>query len=742
MPHEADVDCRLMAAHRRIALEAAISAVVAFLGSLIVFGPILGHLDSAWAGGDMLSTYVNSVDWGGFAYRLTTEFGFPLGMNLNYFPGIDITENSFALVVNTVTGSTFLGINLLVVLSFPLVAALAYLTIRMTGLQGPLAIALAVTFAFIPFHWGRALGHTYLSTLYSAVVGVALVLLIGSGAFERLLRNGDRRRRITMICAVAVMVITVAWTGVYYAVFTLILGGAALVWRFAQRASWRSLIVDTVPIASVGILSAVAFVPTVLTLRTDAPLASLGDRMPYESVTLAGNLAVALLPLPQSSLPGFDFYNRSVLEAIGAAGRGESTAITNHGTWVTTAALIVIVCGLIWHQRRPRLQQSASRTPVTLGFVSYLIVVTLLFFVPWGLNYLFAGTVSAQIRGWNRLVPILLLLFLIGAAVVLQRTRFAASLVISVPVALVILGLALIDSVFPFRQAYSVNVGHASTITAAAREYASSVNAAIPEDCGVLQLPYIAYPENGPLSGMTDYDHFWTAITNPGKQWSYGSVKYTDASIWASQLPQLPTDAQLDLLRATGFCAIHLDLRGFEEVERQSVIDNLTARLAAPAATGFDGNWLLFSLGAPTGSPDSTTPEVTAFLHEPFIVADPMTTTARESELAHAWWWTTAASSSFTLTPTAADAPLTMVTGRIGAPSCGPIPVTVTLQSGDQSLSTTLTADPGSAAKFALTLPTPTASAATLRVDAPNTGCIRPGDAAAQFAQVLDLTAR
>ncbi len=209
--------------------------------SLIVFGPLLDQLDVGWAGGDMLSTYVNSVNWGGFAYTVTTQFGFPLGMNLNYFPGIDITENTFALVVNTIAGTTFLGINLLILLSFPLVAALAYLVIRLTGMQGPVAIALAVAFTFIPFHWGRALGHTYLSTLYSAVIGLALVLLVGSGLFERLLRTGSRRRRIAFVVAVVVMVVTVAWTGVYYVAFTLILGAAALLWRFAQRARWQSI---------------------------------------------------------------------------------------------------------------------------------------------------------------------------------------------------------------------------------------------------------------------------------------------------------------------------------------------------------------------------------------------------------------------------------------------------------------------------------------------------------------------
>ena len=259
----------------RIAVEAAIAAAIAFALSLIVFGPLLGRLDVGWAGGDMLTTYVNSAAWSGFSYGDTTQFGFPLGMNLNYFPGIDITENTFALIVNAVTGSTFLGINLLVLLSFPLVAALAYLVIRMTGLQGPLAISLAVAFTFIPYHWGRALGHTYLSTLYSAVVGLALVLLVSSGPSSG---SGatDRVDAAWSLLAVAVMVVVVAWTGVYYVVFTLILGVFALLWRLAHRARWTAIGLDAIPFVGVAVLAVIGFLPSLL--RPRRPAAGLARR--------------------------------------------------------------------------------------------------------------------------------------------------------------------------------------------------------------------------------------------------------------------------------------------------------------------------------------------------------------------------------------------------------------------------------------------------------------------------------
>ncbi len=726
-----------MTGTRRTVVEAAASAVTAFVLSLIVFGPLLGRLDSGWAAGDMISTYVNAQTWNGFWYDITTQFGFPLGMNLNYFPGIDITENTFAALTNAVTGSTFLGVNLLIIVTFPLVAVLAYLTIRLTGLKGPLAIALAVAFTFIPFHWGRALGHTYLSTLYSAVIGVALVLLIGSGTFERLLRTGTRRRRIGFIVAISTMVATVAWTGIYYVAFTLILGAAALLWRWAHRASWRALLIDSVPFAGIIALAAVALLPALLTLRADPPLASLGERTPYESVTFAGNLAVALLPLPQSSLPGMDAYNRSVVEALGAAPYGESNVITNHGTWITLAALLVLVIALVVRQRRPS-PTAASGTRVTIGYIAYLIVVTVLFFVPWGLNYLLAGTLTAQIRGWNRLLPILLLLFLLGAAAALHRMAVARRLALAVPIALVVLALVAVDSVLPFRQAYADSVDLQAATTAAGREYALATNAAIPNSCGILQLPYMAYPEQGDVRGIHDYEHFWPSITNPDKGWSYGSVKYTDASVWAAQLAQLPTDAQVELLRGAGFCAIHLDTRGFISEDLPAIQGNLEQRFGTPVASGFDDQWLLYSIGgAATASTDS---EVQAFLHQPFISADPVTVSERETALEHAWWWTESPHSTLTLTPTSTEWPIGMVTGAISSPECGPVPVTVTLTAGAQSVTESVLASPTEPTPFTLALPAPTADPVVLVVDTPGLGC--PIDGTPRFAQVRDVAAR
>lgn len=740
---------RRISAGWRTTIEAAITGLLALLLSLWVFGPLLRWISSAWAGGDMLSTYVNAEMWSGFAYRTTTQFGFPLGMNLNYFPGIDITENTFAQIVTNLTEQPFLGINLLVLLSFPLVAVLAYLTIRIVGLRGPLAIAFAVAFTMIPFHWGRALGHTYLSTLYSLVIGLALALLIGSGAFAFLRTSPKRRVRVLFAIAVIAMIVIIAWTGIYYAVFSLIFIVAALLWRFARRTPLRELAWEAAPLLGIAALVIIGFLPAVLTIHGDPPLVSLGERTPFESVIFAGSLFMALLPLPQSVLPGMSGYNSTITGVTGLADPLENTIITNHGTWITSAALAVFLVALIVRSRRGASehdQEVGTRIPrPSLSLIAYFIIVAILFFVPWGLNLFLAQFGTPQIRAWNRLLPLLLLLFLLGGAVALRGTRTARTLVISVPLGVLILGLVTVDSIRPFKEPYLTSSTRATHSVKAAREYATAVNAAIPGNCGILQLPYMAYPENMPLRKINDYDHFWTSLTNPSKSWSYGAVKNTDASVWAAQLPNVPSDAQVPLLREGGFCAIHLDTRGLDAPAKAATRANLTQRFGAPVATGLKGRWELYSLGAASpqdSSESSWSAETASFFHQPLVTADPVTVAARESALETSWWWTTSPESAFTVTPTSIDHPVTLISGKLGATTCAQSTARITVTSASESQTQEVTGRQGFPADFSIRLTKPSTEPVTVTVSTSTPGC--PADSAKveHFSQVIDLAGR
>ena len=243
---------------------------------------------------------------------------------------------------------------------------------------------------------------------------------------------------------------------------------------------------------------------------------------------------------------------------------------------------------------------------------------------------------------------------------------------------------------------------------------------------------------------MNDYDHYFSAITNDGKEWSYGSVKSTDAGVWAAQLPQVPRTDQVARLREAGFCAIHVDARGFSDDELPRVTAELERRYGAPVATGFDGEWLLYAIGDPTRPTD----DAAALIHQPFIEVDFATVTPPESTLDSTWWWTRAESARFTFTPIDAEHPMRSLTGAVAAPACGPVPVTLTLDTGGEQQVIEVAAKAKQPTPFAFTLDSPTASEAVLTVATAGEGCPVDGsDPAAgggerRFAQVLDLTPR
>lgn len=574
---------------RRTLVEAAVTAVLATVLVMVVFGPILGALGSPLGAGDMLATYVNADAWGGFGFATTTHYGFPDGMNLNYAPSIDIVQNGAAHLVTLITGSAFLGINLVLLLSFPVVAVLVYLVLRIVSRGGPIAIALALSIAFLPYHFGRGLGHTYLATMYAGVTGVMLALLVALGLLPTLLARGSRRRRFVIAVTIALVVLT-AWSGLYYAAFAVILTGAAVVWRVVQGDGWRRLLAAAAVPATIAALALAGFVPALLAVGSEAPSQPLADRSAQESVTFAGSLSMALTPAPISQLPGMWRYNSAVSDAYRDNPPFENTALTNYGTWVTTACVLVFAVGWIVRARRRQVSMTA------LPAVGFLTTATLLFFVPWGLNFILAMTVTAQVRAWNRLLPVLLLLVVTGAMAALVGTRWDRISALTALVGIIIAGVITVEQVVPFRAAYAEGAATGKVVRALASEYAEEVNAAIPERCGVLQLPYMAYPEQGTLEQLVDYEHFIHPLVNRDKDFSYGAVKGTSAAALSAGLDPVPGIAQVQALRDLGFCAIHIDRRGLTKPLDRLIEAELGVRHGPPVAEGRDGEWVLYDI--------------------------------------------------------------------------------------------------------------------------------------------------
>ncbi|CAB4913291.1 unannotated protein [freshwater metagenome] len=585
-----------MTSRTRTTVEVIATALISFVMSMFVFWPNLKDINVPWGGGDMTATYVNAEAWNWWSYGVTTHFGFPYGMNLNYFPGLDITQNTFSHLISVLTGQPFIGINVLLIVSFPLVAVMAYAAIRLMGLKSFLAIALAVSFTFIPWHWGRALGHLYLATLYGAVAGVILALLVGSGRWQQWLKTEDKKQRRKYIALIVVLVLTAAWSAVYYAFFTALMLLAAVLWRVSQGDRFRRVVGGALPLAGLAVAMVIGLLPSMLNRASNPDVVNLGQRDPMDSVKYGGDLAISVLPAPYN--PALSGYNSWIGGMFAQAPAEEQNLITNYGTWITSLCLIVFLVGLVNYARKrnlglPATLDSTPRPPLT--FIAYLLVLMVLVFGPWSLNFLIVNWFLTQIRDWNRLLPLMLLLFILGAAGAIAGKKWTKKEAVAVPIAALILLVTLWDNVLPWKPLYNDVAKGGRAILDHSLHYEAAVNAAIPESCGVLQLPIMIYPENGIAPpNLNDYDHFMVALVNQDKSWAYGGMRDTIASTWQLDYTNGINGFQVQDLKDKGFCAVHLDTRGFEDP--QAIEGQLSNLFGNPVVTDLDGRWKLYKI--------------------------------------------------------------------------------------------------------------------------------------------------
>ena len=571
---------------QRAWFDPTLAALIAFTLSLPVLGYPLRNLSAPWGSGDLLAHYVNADAWAPLGFPVSTHYGAPYGMDLAYMPTIDWTQNAFAWVVQLLTGSPFTGLNLLLVLSFPITAALAVIAFRFIGSSGPIPIALAVSFTFVPYHLDRGLSHLYPATMYAGVTGIILALLIGTNQLPSM------RPSLPRLLAITALVIVSAWSGMYYASFAIIFTSTAVLWRWIRGDGLQRIAQLALIPFSIAVLTILAFLPGAIRLLTEPPIVNLVARDASDSIVFAGNLAQLLTPYPSADLPLVSRLASTVTGSQELMGTPSESAIAGFGTLVTSAALITSLVGWAVIARR--------RLPSPLPVIALLTSVGLFFFVPWGGGYLFASLITPQLRAWGRLTPVLLLLLLVGAAAVLARTRIALRpwrSTLGWVIAATATAITLTVQILPFRATYTDAVDQGRFVQGEVIDYSRAVNSAIPERCAVLQLPYMAFPENGVRKpGLNDYEHAWQPLINRGKDFSHGTIKGTEESLFTASMTDPPSRSQLDQLRQTGFCAVHVDRRGYTDVAWQRVTSTFDADLGKPTAEGLDGAWLFYQL--------------------------------------------------------------------------------------------------------------------------------------------------
>lgn len=340
----------------------AASAILSLALLLLLFGDRISKIGVPWGASDMTMYYNLVRYWNFWGFSRAEDMAFPLGADPNLFSGDAVISYAFGSLIYAISGNPFAGINLLFLLSFPVVSVLALACIRSVGLKGPWAIVLSVSFSFIPFHIWRGLQHIHLSLLFGATAGMLIVLLVMKGTWKEWTEGKPTATSRWRIIGVGALVLVAAWTSLYFAVFSSVLLLAAVVWRWTRGDGTATLFrALALPLSAIAAI-ALSLLPALLARQQTPGGTSVATREPLESVTYAGNLFVAILPAP--IVKQFEAYNQFIFTNLQDwPDRNESMWLSNYGTWISVMCLGIFIFGLGWSARRRQRPNAFSNRP-------------------------------------------------------------------------------------------------------------------------------------------------------------------------------------------------------------------------------------------------------------------------------------------------------------------------------------------------------------------------------------------
>lgn len=464
-------------------------------------------------------------------------------------------------------------VNAYFLLGFFLCAVSACLVLRRLGVSRPAAVVVAVLFALLPAHVGGGVGRLMLGAFWSVPLTALLVMRVfggeplfarrtGETAGNRITRWGSRRTLATVaMCAL------IAGSGLYYALFTVMLLALAGLAVFLVRRDMRSLLGGGLAALIVLALFVAEVSPSILYAHEHGANPELSERPESDSSVYATSLSLLVLPVVEHRWePARDLASR-LAQAKVPAGVNES-AFSALGLVASLGFL-----GLLLVAVTPGARGRARAGPAAATVLTAFLMGTV-----GGIGLMVALLYTPDLRAWGRISPLIGFLGLFGVALAYDalrrraaspRGRWAVATLLPVVLVLGVADQTTQNMVPPYDD-------NRNEYTSDAR-FVRDIEAVLPPRAGVLQLPPAPFPEGGAIEQMSDYGLMRGPLHSQSLRFSYGSTKGRPEGEWVKRLSHLPLERTLPFYVATGFRGIWVDRRGY--ADQGALIDRGLRRL-------------------------------------------------------------------------------------------------------------------------------------------------------------------
>lgn len=535
-------------------------------------------------------------------YENQPRLGAPFGQHYHDFPFSDDLHPAMAKFLGLFTSDWVVAFNTYYLLTFLLCAGTAVWFFRQCRLTPWLAVALAVLFAVAPYHFIRNEGHLFLSAYYLIAPAMVIVLRVSRGERVWGRRRGVGRFRAVLTgrgAGTMVILALLVYDGVYYAVFIGLLLIAAALLAFARTRDRRRL---GGAVSAGAVLLAwylVALIPDMAYGLAHGFNGAAFVREPNDAQFYG--LRFAQLVLPPLGHPFTPFAELRVWFDDRYPPTAEFPAL---GLLAAVGFVLLLVAGLgaIAGARRRRAVAAPGSGPQTFAQLSALTWVAFLLATSGGLG-LFLSMAITGIRDWNRMSIIIGLMGLAGLGLAVEagmarllrrwptrprlrywvRSPLIAALVLVVGLA----DQALDSAVPPYAQ--SAALFHSD------QAFFGALQAELPTDSMVFQLPFRKFPESPKIGDTTESDQLRPFLNTTTLRWSAAGIKGRPQTDWPEEVTDAPTPDMVRDLAVIGFVGIVID-REASPNNGEYLEQRLEPYTGPVQAVSQDGRWSYLSL--------------------------------------------------------------------------------------------------------------------------------------------------
>jgi hypothetical protein len=545
---------------------------------------------------NLLHTFVKGILENGW-YLENPSLGAPGEVDLYDYPVL-MGNNLDVLLIRVLglgSDDAALVMNVFFLLTFPLIALTAYITFRVLGISSGAAVVCSALYALLPYHFLHGEVHLIQAAYYAVPPAAYLILSVlgGRPLFAR--RDPPPRRRLfayasrRSLATVAIcLLIASASSGFYYTGFTLLLVTSAAVLAFLGTGSRRALATGGALVAVLAAISIVNLAPTILYRVEHGTNPELSRRGRLESEMHSFKLAQLVLPLQHHRIsPLGDLRERYERRYPAAEG-----SFSTLGAVTAAGFLSLLAVALVSMVRRgPPLQGTLYHHAAVATVIAFL------FGTMGGFSTLL-GAALPLLRAWSRISVFIAFfsLLAVGLALDALRRRFAergrpATLGAAVLAAVLVAGVAdqTTNAFTPPHAALQEEWDGQQT-------FVSAIEARLPDEGSLYQLPYVPFPEWPAANRMQEYDLARGYLHSTDLRWSFAAIKGREADRWLRDVSEKPLAEALPILSAVGFEGVYLDRFGYAD-NAEAVENELRRILGVEPLASSDGRLLFFGLG-------------------------------------------------------------------------------------------------------------------------------------------------